>query len=147
MSLLGRRRCFLRLAESVLQLLVEADVEGLIGAGRHERAADRLNWRNGIPRRTARHAAWHPSPKIPKLRSPRASCFPPFLEARKTTEKGAESPKSSRRAWIGEMSTRRVGEIAQAIGRPAARRSQVSKLAKEIDERVKAFLDRPLEGD
>jgi hypothetical protein len=37
---------FLRaVAESVLQLLMEADVEGLIGAGRHERAADRLNWR------------------------------------------------------------------------------------------------------
>src|ERR1700692_4539812 len=38
---------FLRaVAESVLQLLMEADVEGLIGAGRHDRAADRLNWRN-----------------------------------------------------------------------------------------------------
>ena len=31
--------------KSVLQLLMEADVEGLIGTGRHERAADRLNWR------------------------------------------------------------------------------------------------------
>ena len=39
-------------AESVLQLLMEADVEGLIGAGRHERAADRLNWRNGYRDRT-----------------------------------------------------------------------------------------------
>ena len=38
---------FLRaVAESVLQLLMEADVEGLVGAGRHERSADRLNWRN-----------------------------------------------------------------------------------------------------
>ena len=44
---------FLRaVAESVLQLLMEADVEGLIGAGRHERAADRLNWRNGYRDRT-----------------------------------------------------------------------------------------------
>ena len=45
---------FLRaVAESVLQLLMEADVEGLIGAGRHERAADRLNWRryHDCPRR------------------------------------------------------------------------------------------------
>ena len=42
---------FLRaVAESVLQLLMEADVEGLIGAGRHERAADRLNWRNTFSR-------------------------------------------------------------------------------------------------
>ena len=37
---------FLRaVAEAVLQLLMEADVEGLIGAGRHERSAERLNWR------------------------------------------------------------------------------------------------------
>ena len=44
---------FLRaVAESVLQLLMEADVEGLIGAGRHERAVDRLNWRNGYRDRT-----------------------------------------------------------------------------------------------
>jgi putative transposase len=45
------------MAESVLQLLMEADVEGLIGAGRHERAADRLNWQR-LPRPHARHAAW-----------------------------------------------------------------------------------------
>ena len=39
---------FLRaVAESVLQILMEADVEGLIGAGRHERTGDRLNYRNG----------------------------------------------------------------------------------------------------
>ncbi len=37
---------FLRaVAEAVLQLLMEADVEGLIGAGRHERSPERLHWR------------------------------------------------------------------------------------------------------
>ena len=39
---------FLRsVAAAVLQLLMEADVEGLIGAARHERSAERLNYRNG----------------------------------------------------------------------------------------------------
>jgi putative transposase len=34
---------FLRaVAEAVLQILMEAEVEGLIGASRHERSADRL---------------------------------------------------------------------------------------------------------
>jgi hypothetical protein len=34
---------FLRsVAEAVLQILMEADVEGMIGAGRHERTGDRL---------------------------------------------------------------------------------------------------------
>ena len=45
------------------------------------------------------------------------------------------------------MSTRRVDEIAQAMGLSGISKSQVSKLCKEIDERVKAFLERPLEGD
>jgi transposase-like protein len=40
---------FLRsVAEAVLQILMEADVEGLIGAGRHERSGDRLNYRNAM---------------------------------------------------------------------------------------------------
>jgi transposase-like protein len=94
--------------------------------------------------------------KIPKLRA--GSYFPPFLEARRTTEKALVAVIQE--AWIGGVSTRKVDEIAQAKGRSTnARRSdglwglsgisksQVSKLCKEIDERVKAFLERPLEGD
>jgi putative transposase len=38
---------FRAVAEAVLQILMKADVEGLIGAGRHERSADRVNYRNG----------------------------------------------------------------------------------------------------
>jgi hypothetical protein len=44
---------FLRsVAEAVLQLLMEADAEGLIGAGRHERSPERLNYRryHDVPR-------------------------------------------------------------------------------------------------
>jgi putative transposase len=42
---------FLRsVAEAVLQLLMETDVESMIGAGRHERSPERLNWRNSLPR-------------------------------------------------------------------------------------------------
>jgi putative transposase len=44
---------FLRaVTEAVLQLLMEADVEGLIGAARHERSAERRNYRNGYRERT-----------------------------------------------------------------------------------------------
>ena len=39
-------------AEAVLQILMESDVEGLIGAARHERSADQLNYRNGYRDRT-----------------------------------------------------------------------------------------------
>src|SRR5438046_7199431 len=44
---------FLRaVAEAVLQLLMENDVEGLIGAGRYERSGGRTTWRDGYRDRT-----------------------------------------------------------------------------------------------
>jgi Transposase, Mutator family len=50
---------FLRaVAEAVLQLLMEADVESVIGAGRHERSPERLNYRNGHRPRSSTHPAW-----------------------------------------------------------------------------------------
>ncbi len=77
---------FLRaVAEAVLQILMEADVEGLIGAGRHERSAERLNYRNGYRDRSLDTRLGSLQLRIPKLRQ--GSYFPPFLEPRKTAEK------------------------------------------------------------
>jgi transposase-like protein len=50
-------------------------------------------------------------------------------------------------AWIGGVSTRRVDELVQAMGLSGISKSQVSKLCKDIDERVNAFLDRPIDGE
>ena len=104
---------FLRaVAETVLQILMEADVEGLIGAGRHERSADRLNYRNGYRDRSLDTRLGPLSLRIPKLRQ--GSYFPPFLEPRKTAEKALVTVIQE--AWIGGVSTRRVDELVQAMG-------------------------------
>jgi hypothetical protein len=73
------------------------------------------------------------------------SYFPPFLEPRKTAEKALVTVIQE--AWIGGVSTRRVDELVQAMGMSGISKSQVSKLCKDIDEWVNAFLDRPLDGD
>ena len=135
---------FLRsVAEAVLQMLMEADVEGVIGAGRHERSAERLTWRNGYRERTLDTRLGSLQLRIPKLRQ--GSYFPPFLEARKTSEKALIAVIQE--AWIAGVSTRKVDDLVQAMGLTGISKSQVSKLCKEIDERVNAFLDRPLEGE
>ena len=135
---------FLRsLAETVLQILMEADVEGMIGAGRYERSGERSTWRNGYRDRTLDTRLGQLTLRIPKLRT--GSYFPPFLEARKTTEKALVSVIQE--AWIAGVSTRKVDDLVQAMGLSGISKSQVSKLCKEIDERVGAFLKRPLEGD
>ena len=96
---------FLRaVAEAVLQILMEADVEGLIGAGRHERTGDRLNYRNGYRERSLDTRLGSLQLRIPKLRQ--GSYFPPFLEPRKTAGKALVTVIQE--AWIGGVSTRRV---------------------------------------
>src|SRR3978361_2464575 len=135
---------FLRsVAESVLQLLMETDVEGVIGAGRHERTPERATSRNGYRDRSLDTRLGSLQLRIPKLRQ--GSYFPPFLEARKTSEKALVAVIQE--AWIGGVSTRRVDDLVQALGLSGISKSTVSKLCKDIDDRVNAFLDRPLVGD
>src|SRR4051812_21205777 len=77
---------FLRaVAEAVLQLLMESDVEGLIGAGRYERSAERLTWRNDFRERALDTRLGTLQLRVPKLRQ--GFYFPPFLEPRKVSEK------------------------------------------------------------
>jgi transposase-like protein len=135
---------FLRsVAEAVLQLLMEADVDGLIGAGRYERSGERTTWRNGFRDRALDTRLGKLQLRIPKLRQ--GAYFPPFLEPRKMSEKALVAVIQE--AWIGGVSTRRVDDLVQAMGLAGISKSQVSKLCKDIDERVHAFLDRPLAGE
>src|ERR1700743_3113680 len=135
---------FLRsVAEAVMQLLMESDVEGMIGAGGHGPPGARQPYRNGYRDRTLDTRLGSLQLRIPKLRQ--GSYFPPFLEPRKTAEKALVMVIQE--AWIAGVSTRRVDELVQAMGLTGISKSQVSKLCKDIDERVNAFLDRPIEGE
>ena len=126
-----------------MQLLMETDVDGLIGAGRHERSGDRTTYRNGYRDRTLDTRLGSLQLRIPKLRQ--GSYFPPFLEPRKTSEKALVAVIQE--AWVSGVSTRRVDELVQAMGLSGISKSTVSKLCKDIDDRVGAFLDRPLVGE
>src|SRR6476659_7634323 len=118
---------FLRaVAEAVLQMLMEADVDGLIGAGRYERSGERTTWRNGHRDRVLDTRLGSLQLRIPKLRQ--GSYFPPFLEARKVSEKALIAVIQE--AWIGGVSTRRVDDLVQAMGLTGIYKSTVSKLAR-----------------
>ena len=135
---------FLRaVAESVLQLIMEADVDGVIGAGRHERAEGRTTYRNGYRDRSLDTRLGTLNLRVPKLRQ--GSYFPGFLEPRRTSEKALVAVIQE--AWINGVSTRRVDELVQAMGLSGISKSTVSKMCKDIDERVGEFLNRPLTGE
>ncbi len=50
-------------------------------------------------------------------------------------------------AYVQGISTRSVDDLVRAMGMEGISRSQVSRLCAEIDERVRDFLARPIEGD
>jgi putative transposase len=131
------------LVSHVVQRLMSFEVQNLCEAGYGERTEDRANSRNGYRERLWETRAGAIDLKIPKLR--RGSYFPSFLEPRRTAEKALVAVIQE--AYIQGVSTRSVDELVKAMGMTGISKSQVSRLCAEIDERVNAFLTRPIEGD
>src|SRR5499427_5720427 len=123
--------------------LMELEVENLTGAAHGERSADRINHRNGFRERDWETRAGTVELRIPKLR--KGSYFPGFLEPRRMAEKALTAVIQE--AYVHGISTRNVDNLVQAMGGSGVSKSQVSRLCAEIDERVQAFLHRPIEGD
>ena len=123
--------------------LMEIEVGGLTGAGYGEKSATRLAQRNGHRERDWHTRAGTVELRIPKLR--KGSYFPGFLEPRRMAEKALTAVIQE--AYIQGISTRSVDDLVKALGMDGISKSQVSRLCEEIDERVNAFLDRPIEGD
>src|SRR5829696_5714180 len=113
--------------------LMEMEVAGLTGAAYGEKSSERLAQRNGYRERAWETRAGTVELRIPKLR--KGSYFPGFLEPRRLAEKALTAVVQE--AYI----------LVKALGMSGISKSQVSRLCEEIDERVRAFLDRPIEGD
>src|ERR671929_581980 len=122
--------------------LMEAEVEARTGAALGVRDPTRQVQRNGYRERAWETRAGRIDLAIPRLR--KGSYFPAFLEPRRTAEKALTAVIQE--AYVHGISTRAVDDLVKAMGGTGISKSQVSRLCEEIDERVNAFLTRPIEG-
>ena len=100
------------IAKAVLPVILETDVDGIIGTGRHERGGECTTWRNGYRERALHTRSGTLNPRVPKLRQ--GSCFAGFLEACKTSELALVAVL--REAWIGGVSTTPGGRAGAGDG-------------------------------
>ena len=126
------------------QRLMELETDGLCGAGHGERSEERINQRNGYRDRDWQTRGGHGRAAHPQA-APRV-ILPRVPGAAQDGGKKALTAVIQE-AYVQGVSTRSVDELVKAMGMEGISKSQVSRLCGEIDERVGAFLDRPIEGD
>jgi putative transposase len=130
------------LVEQTVNALLSADADARCGADWGERSPERSNRRNGYRERRWDTRAGSVDLRIPKLRE--GSYFPDWLlERRRHPEKALISVVAD--LYLAGVSTRRVEKAVAQLGVESMGRSQVSKLAGELDELVEAFRTRPLD--
>lgn len=131
------------MVRTFVQALMSAEADAVCGAPYGERSGDRVNRRNGYRPRRWDTRVGTIDLEIPKLR--RGSYFPSWLlEPRRRAERALVQVVAE--ACVRGVSTRKVEGLVRALGIEGISRSQVSELAKELDEEVRAFRARPLDG-
>lgn len=131
------------LLHDVVDRVMASEVDALTGAGHGARTPERTNQRNGYRGRRFDTRLGTIDLRIPKLRA--GTYFPDWLlEPRRRSERALTQVVAE--AYVLGVSTRRVEELVQALGIAGISKSQVSELAKSLDEGVAAFRGRPLDG-
>jgi putative transposase len=152
MDLLGWLRKHLEAADTDLlremvlgfvQALMSAEADGACGAMLGERSAERVNQRNGYRPRRLDTRVGTLELAIPKLRQ--GSYYPDWLlEPRRRAERALVAVVAE--CYVRGVSTRRVEGLVETLGIQGLSKSQVSELARSLDDQVAAFRSRPLDA-
>ena len=135
------------LARAMLQAFAEAlmsaEASMQCQAGYGERTEERVNSRNGYRDRRWDTRVGTIDLNVPKLRE--GSYFPAWLL---THRRRAEQALASvvAQAYVEGVSTRRVEDLVEAMGIAGISKSEVSRLAGELDAKVAEFRERPLDA-
>ncbi len=129
------------LLQTMINALLSADADAVVGAEWGQPSPDRLAHRNGYRHRDLDTRAGTIDVAIPKLRS--GTYFPEWLlERRKRSEAALVTVIAD--CYLAGVSTRRMDKLVKTLGIHALSKSQVSRMAAELDEHVNQFRHRSL---
>jgi putative transposase len=132
-------RCLLT---TFIDTLMSAEADAVCGAEYGTSSPERVNTRNGYRHRDFDTRAGTLDVAIPKLRQ--GSYFPDWLlERRKRAEAALTSVVAT--CYLLGVSTRRMDKLVESLGITRLSKSQVSVMARDLDEHVASFRTRPLD--
>lgn len=131
------------LVSKVVHQVMEAEVSKKTGAGLGERSEARLTHRNGYRSREWKTRTGDIELSIPRVRE--GTYFPSFLEPRRRAEQALMC--AIRESYVQGISTRRVEQLCEQLGVQGVDKSFVSRITKTLDDEIRAFTTRRLEGE
>ncbi|GAA1528622.1 hypothetical protein GCM10009761_32280 [Agromyces terreus] len=130
------------LLQTMINALLSADADAVVGAEWGQRSPGRQAQRNGYRHRDLDTRVGTIDVAVPKLRS--GTYFPDWLlERRKRAESALITVVAD--CYLAGVSTRRMDKLVKTLGIHSLSRSQVSRMAAELDEHVEQFRHRPLD--
>lgn len=129
--------------QAFAQILMGHEADAVCNAEYRQRSEERVDRRNGYRSRRWDTRVGTIELEIPKLRQ--ASYFPDWLvEPRRRAERALESVVAE--SYVQGVSTRRVDTLVQSLGIEGISKTQVSEMARSLDESVEDFRHRPLDA-
>lgn len=130
------------MVRAMAEKLMGAEADNLCGAAYGQSGPERVNHRNGYRDRRWDTRVGSIDLAIPRLR--KGSYYPEWLlDPRRRSERSLVQVVTE--CYVRGVSTRRVEGLVQAMGMSGMSKSQVSEMAKELDEVVESFRNRPLD--
>lgn len=134
------RRLFLGAVKIALEVALEEEMRKIVGAGKWARLGDRRDVRNGTYMRRLMTSLGHLEIDVPRSRENGS----PTGVIGRYERRQAEIDDMITESYVGGVSTRKVGDVTEALLGKRVGRSTVSRVTKSLEEEVAAFQKAPL---
>jgi putative transposase len=136
------RSVFLGAIRVTLESLLEEEIRAVVGAYRWQRLSGRKGYRNGSYLRSLITSMGHLDLNVPRSREQGSANQLLGRYQRRTSE----IDEAITSAYVNGVSTRKMGEVTEALMGEAVSRSTVSRATKTLEEKVERLRTARIEG-